>query len=64
MNILVDGDLAFATSGYDYSHAVFRETHLRLPCLLHDVPGGQQVTHMLHDLFGFAGAQSELRLLT
>lgn len=37
MNILVDADLAFATSGCDYRHAVFRETYLRLPCLLHAI---------------------------
>lgn len=62
--IWVDADLASATSSYDYSHAVFGETGLRLPCLVRDIPGGQQVPGMLHHLLGFAGCQSELRLLT
>lgn len=45
MNILVDADLAFPNSGCD-SYAIFRETHLRLLYVVHDIPGGQQVTTM------------------
>jgi len=30
-------------------------------CLVHEVMGGQRVTPVLHDAFGFAGCQSELR---
>lgn len=47
VDILVDAGLAFPNSGC----AVFRETHLRLLSVVHDIPGGQQVTHMLHLAF-------------